>query len=237
MKKFFLFFLLAVVTTAASAQKFVIQDANAQIRQVPAFTGVQVSSAIDLYLSQGEETGVAVSATETAVRDRIKTEVKNGELHIWFDGQGWNNWRGNKKMKAYVSIKTIESLKAGGASDIRLMGKITADKLSVDLSGASDMSGELTCNRLDMDLGGASDLTLTGNIGSTSLRLNGASSVKGWGLVTDYCEIDAGGASSAKVIVNKELKVKAGGASDVAYRGEGVIKEMKSSGASSITKK
>jgi len=229
--------LLLLAMTAVRAQKFVISDANAQLRPAAAFTGVRVSSAIDLYLSQGDETGVAVSAEDPAVRDRIKTEVKDGELRIWFDGQNWKNWRSTRKMKAYVSIKTIESLKADGASDIKLMGRIKADKLSVDLNGASDMTGELDCNKLDMDLSGASDLTITGNIGAASMRLGGASSVKGWGLATDYCEIDAGGASSANVIVNKELSVKAGGASDVRYKGNGVIKEMKTSGASSVSKK
>ncbi len=237
MKKIISLSLLVLTMVAAQAQKFVISDANAQLRTVAPFTGVRISSAIDLYLSQGDETAVAVSAEDPAVRDRIKTEVKDGELRIWFDGQGWKNWRGNKAMKAYVSIKSINSLKASGACDVKLMGKIKADKLSVDLSGASDLEGELDCNKLEMDVSGASDLRLQGTMGSTALRLNGASSVKGWGLTTDYCEVDAGGASSINIVVNKELSVKASGASDINYRGDGVIKEMKTSGASSISKK
>ncbi|MFT4023369.1 MAG: head GIN domain-containing protein [Flavihumibacter sp.] len=237
MKKAGLFCLLLLMMITAGAQKFVISDAHAELRPTAPFTGVRISSAIDLYLSQGDETGVAVSAEDPAVRDRIKTEVKDGELHIWFDGQNWKNWRGNKNMKAYVSVKTIESLKASGASDIKLMGKIRADKLAVDLGGASDLNGELECKTLEMDISGASDLTISGNIGATSMRLRGASSVKSWGLATDYCEVDVSGASSVNVIVNKELNVKASGASDVRYKGDGVIKEMKTSGASSVSKK
>ncbi|HET6993867.1 MAG TPA: hypothetical protein VFI06_02740, partial [Chitinophagaceae bacterium] len=76
MKKFI--FLLSLVTTVmtVSAQK-VVKDANAEKRNVSGYHAISVSNGIDLYLSQGSES-VAVSASETKYRDRIKTEVKNG---------------------------------------------------------------------------------------------------------------------------------------------------------------
>ncbi len=238
MKKILIVLTVIVAALGVQAQKFVINDANAELRKVSEFTGVRISSAIDLYISQGDELGVAVSSSDIKVRDRIKTEVKDGVLRIWFDGgSGWNDWKGNKHMKAYVSVKTLTMIKADGACDVELMGKIKADKLSIDLGGASDLSGQLDCTELDMDVNGASDTKLTGNVGSISIRLNGASSIKGWGLVTDFCDIDANGASSINVTVNKEMKVKASGASDINYKGNGIIREMKSSGASSINRK
>ncbi|GAO45715.1 head GIN domain-containing protein [Flavihumibacter petaseus] len=237
MKQLTLSLLCLVSVMVTRAQKFVINDANAELRQVGSFTGVKVNSAIDLYISQGDEVGVAVSASDKAVRERMRTEVKDGVLHIWMDSKGWTDWKGNKHMKAYVSVKTLTSIKADGACDVNLMGKIKADALNVDLGGASDMSGELECNKLDMDVSGASDTKIKGNVGTISVKVSGASSVKGWDLVADFCEVDASGASSINVVVNKEMKVKASGASDINYKGEGVIREMKSSGASSISKK
>lgn len=237
MKRIVAFLFLLAAAQVTKAQKYIISDGNAVIRNVPAFTGVKVSSAIDLYISQGDQTGVAVSASDSKVKDRIRTEVKDGVLHIWFDGKGWNDWRGNKHMKAYVSVKEVKMIKAEGACDVKLMGMIKSDKLSIDLGGASDISGELECNSLEMDVSGASDTKLKGNVGSISVKLSGASSIKGWDLVSDYVDIDASGASSANVIVNKEMKVNASGASDINYRGSGVIREMKTSGASSISKK
>lgn len=237
MKKILFCSLVLLATMAVRAQKFVINDANAQVRSVPAFKGIKVSSAIDVFISQGDESAVAVSATEDKVRERIRTEVKDGILEIWFDGKGWNDWKGNKHMKAYVSMSTIEMIKASGACDVKLMGKIKADKLSVDFSGASDLNGQLDCNELDMNISGASDTKLEGSVGAISVKLSGASSIKGWGLVADNCEIDASGASSVNITVNKEMKLKASGASDINYKGQGVIREMKSSGASSINHK
>jgi len=45
---------------------------------------IQVSHAINLYLTQSNEEAVAVSAKDTKYRERIRTEVKDGVLKIWY---------------------------------------------------------------------------------------------------------------------------------------------------------
>lgn len=237
MKRILLAMLVLVAFEKVNAQKFIVNDRDAELRTVGSFTGIKASSAMDIYISQGDETGVAVSGTDQKVKDRIKTEVKDGVLNIWFDGKGWTDWRGNKQMKVYVSVKELHMIKVDGACDVQLMGKLKAHKLNVDCGGASDLSGELACDELEMNLSGASDTRLKGNIGRVSIKLSGASSMKGWDLVTDYGDIDAHGASSINLVVNKEMNLRAGGASDINYKGSGLIREMKSSGASSIKRK
>jgi hypothetical protein len=237
MKGILLAFCLVISGVAGYAQKFLISDKNAEMRTVPAFTAIDASSAIDIYISQGDESGVAVSSIDKKVTERIRTEVKDGVLKIWFEGKGWTDWRSDRKMKAYVSVKSLAMIKASGACDVSIMGVLKSDQLNIELGGASDMSGELECKELTMNLNGASDTRLKGKIGKLSAKVSGASSVKGWDLTADYCEIDANGASSINVVVNKEISAKAGGASDIKIRGEGLIRDMKSSGASSISRK
>jgi hypothetical protein len=67
--------------------------------------------------------------------------------------------------------------------------------------------------------------------------LSGSSDLKAFDLSADYCDISASGASDVNITVNKELKVSASGASDVYYKGNGVIKEISSSGASDVKKR
>jgi hypothetical protein len=69
------------------------------------------------------------------------------------------------------------------------------------------------------------------------LTCTGASDFKGYELATDYSDVSATGASSIKITVNKELSVRATGASDVHYKGTGLIREVKSTGASSVSRK
>ena len=100
MKKILIIF-LSLISLNSFAQETVINDKNAEVRNVGSFTAIDVSGAIDVYLSQGNSDAVAVSASEVKYRDRIKTEVDNNTLKIYFDGDklSWNI--GNKKLKAY----------------------------------------------------------------------------------------------------------------------------------------
>ena len=54
-------------------------------RNVTAFSGIKVSGGIDVYLSQGDDYSLAVSASEEKYRDNIKTEVRNGILVISYN--------------------------------------------------------------------------------------------------------------------------------------------------------
>ena len=135
MNKMILSAILLTITLFSFAQNGkVIEDRNAETRNVKGFHAIHVSGGIDLYLTQGNEEAVAVSASELEYRDRIKTEVEDGVLKIYFDNKGFHlNW-GNKKLKAYVSVKNIDALEASGGSDAYLQGTIKSEKLHVELS-------------------------------------------------------------------------------------------------------
>ena len=234
-----LFALLAATALQASvsAQTTTIKDANAEPRDARNFHGIRIGNSFDVFLSQGNEESVAVSASDTKYLADIKVEVKDGILHISYEPKTgrWNS--GNKKLKAYISFKQISTLNVSGACDVDVIGAWKADDLKIDLSGASDLKGKLEAKKLDIDLSGASDMVVTGSAGQIAIEASGASSFKGFDLVTDYCDARASGASDIRITVNKELSAQATGASDIDYKGEGVIRDLKSSGASSVSKK
>jgi len=239
MKRIFLSLGLLLFAAAVFAQQK-INDANAEPREAKNFTSISVSNAFDVYLSQGTEEAVAVSASEQKYKEKIKVEVKDGVLKISFNDEGkfWKRITGNMKLKAYISFKNVHAITASGASDIHMQGKLTADDLSINLSGASDWKvGEVNANKLTIDLSGASDMTVTGSAKDLKIDASGASGFKSWDFAADNCRVEASGASSINFTVNKELNAHATGASSIHYKGEGVIKEIKTSGASSISKK
>ncbi len=220
-----------------NAQTTVINDPNADVRSVGSFSAINVSGGISLYLSQGDEDGVAVSASEVSYRDHIKTSVDNGVLKIWYQADGWKYRAGNKKLVAYVSFKSIRALTASGASDIYVNGMIKGDVLSLRLSGASDFKGAIEINKLNVDQSGASDATITGRAPALDIEASGASEFKGYNLETESCTARASGASDIKITVTKDLYAQASGASSIYYKGNGVPKEVRSNGASNVTKK
>ena len=214
-----------------------VNDPNAEVRVAKDFHGINISDAFDVYINQGDVEAIAVSAEEIKHRDKIKVEVKAGILYVSYDAKGKLNWgSGNKKLKAYISFKDIDQLKVSGACDVYVTGILKAENLSIQQSGASDLKGKLEVNKLTVDLSGASDLMVTGMARQISVEASGASDFKGFDLITDICNVRASGASDIKITVNKELYANASGASDVRYKGNCDIKEIKSSGSSSVTK-
>jgi hypothetical protein len=228
-------FLFISVFSFAQNSK-VINDKNAEVRNAKGFHAIKVSHGIDLYLTQGDE-AVAVSASDIKTRNRIITEVENGVLKIYIENKGMH-WDGDlRKMKAYVSIKTLDGLDASGGSDVFTESTIKGDKLSIGLSGGSDLKAKLEFHDLSLDQSGGSDVDISGSVVNLKIDASGGSDFKGYDFVTDNCDIEASGGSDAQLTVNKELKANASGGSDIYYKGSGVIKEMKSSGSSSISKR
>lgn len=229
--------LLVITTLTASAQqKTVFHDRDAEVRTVGDFHSIDVSSAIDLQLSQGDENSVAISAPGDENRAGVKTVVKNGVLKIWYEQKNWLKGSG-RKTRAYVSVKSLKKLSASGACDITVNGTLNNEELFLDLSGASDFRGNVKVNALKIDLSGASDVVINGAANSLSIDASGASHFKGYDLVAENCRIDASGASDIKITVNKVLNADASGATNIDYKGNGMIGEIKTSGASNIRKR
>jgi hypothetical protein len=210
-------------------------DGNKQTRQVSGFHAIDVSGGIDLYLSNGPES-VAISASSNSVRDHIKTEVEDGTLHIFME-KNWSRGIGSGHMKAYVSLPELKSLEASGGSDVFLQNQITAGDLQIRLSGGSDLKGKLNANHLAITQSGGSDVNLSGNVQNLQVEASGGSDLNGFDLVTDYASLNASGGSESHLTVNKELKIVASGGSDVTYKGAATVREIKSSGSSSVTRK
>ncbi|HUP10779.1 MAG TPA: head GIN domain-containing protein [Niastella sp.] len=226
--------ILLLINLMGLGQGKVIYDPNVEKRPVSSFHAITVSDGIDLYLSQGGEEVLAVSATEAGHRDRIKTVVENGELKIYVE-QGWN-WK-FKKLTAYVSVKEITRLRASGGSDIVVKDSLKCDKLDIRLSGGSDFTGQLTANFLTIEQSGGSDASMKGNVANAKVVASGGSDFRGYDLIAENAILQTSGGSDASITVIKEMAAMASGGSDVNYKGNPVIKYKSANGGGSVTKR
>jgi len=147
----YLFVLLLSAFSLHSFAQTVINDKNAVIRNVSSFSDINVSGGIEIYLSQGNDYALAVSASEDKYRDEIKTEVRNGVLNISFNGSHLN-FSGDRKLRAYISFKTLESIQASGASDAIINGTFKVNSAKIKLSGACEIKGAIDIENLQLDL-------------------------------------------------------------------------------------
>ena len=219
-----------------SFSQTIINDKNAEVRNVGTFSGIKVSGGIDVYLSQSDDYALAVSASDDKFRNDIKTEINNGVLTISYGG-GSGRYNTNRRLRTYVSFKTLESLEASGACDFIINEIFKSGSVKVKLSGACEIKGSVNIDNLQLNVSGASTVKLNGTVQNIKIDASGASDVKNYDLAVDNCVADLSGASDVKITVNKSLSAKASGASSLYYKGNPERKDVSSSGASSISQR
>lgn len=240
MKRIFtlVFTLLTVISVTAQVEKNLVYDGNAEARNHTGFTSIDVSGAIDLYISQGTEDAVAVSASSSEIIGRIRTEMRGNTLRIYFDGKGlnWKKW-GNHKMKAYVTFKNLNEVEASGACNVKVSGTVKVDQFKIEMSGASDFKGAMDVANLQLEATGASRIIVNGVANKVNVNANGASDIRGYDLNADMAKVDASGASVVRLTISKELNASASGASAIYYKGEGLIRDINTSGGATIKRR
>jgi hypothetical protein len=229
-------FSLAGVMAFAQDPK-VINDPNAQKRAVGDFHGIRIGGGIDLYLSQGSEEAVAVSAGDPEIRDRIVTEVRDGVLHIHLDDKWHWNWnQGNLKLKAYVSCKVLDELRASGGTVVDIDQTIKSEKLDVHLSGGGRIHGKFEAGEMTVGISGGGDLYIGGTAGRLEVHVSGGGDFHGYDLAVDDCQARVSGGGDVYVTVNKTLDATVHGGGDIRYKGNGSVQESHTAGGGSISK-
>lgn len=229
--------LITLVTVAAFAQeKTVVADANAQQRTITgSFTGIDVSSGIDLYLTQGNEESIAVSASDEKYMERFKTVVENGTLKIYFDNKGIN-WASNdkRKLKAYVSFKTLEKLHASGGAEVKIQGSLDVADMDMKFTSGAALNGKLKAKVLTVDQNSGSSINISGTAERIKVDVSSGAVFKSYDLTVDYCDAEASSGGLVRVTINKELSAKANSGGGVKYKGDAVIKDINVNSGGSV---
>lgn len=230
MKKLIL--LAAFVSTGLylAAQETTFNDANAEKRTVKAFRAIKVTDGIDLFLSQGNEESVAVSASRDEYRNRIKTEVVDDVLKISYDRESLNDWTsGGKKLKAYVSFKTLDKITASAGAEVMIQGTIKEEVLTVFLNSGAILKGKIEAGKMIMEAESGAHATLSGSSGAFNLNANSGAKVSAYELSTGKADLRCTTGGKIEVTVNEEMKVNASTGGNIHYKGEAKITDVNTS--------
>lgn len=224
-----LFMLVAGAHTASSQWK--------KDRTVSGFTGLSVTSGIDVYLTQGNSEKLTLEA-KGLEEDQIVSRVKNGVLELYIDrkGMSWGFNQGNS-VKAYITFKQLTNLQAGGGSDVFGQGMLSFTDLNVDASGGSDVKLDLKAERLNVSASGGADAVLQGSARSLNASGSGGSDLDARKLIAEICNANSSGGSDVYVNASKEMSLKASGGSDIYYYGPGKVLASSKSGGSDIKRR
>lgn len=213
------------VALVATSQTKTYNDPNAKERPLNgAFTKISIASGIELFLTQGNENALAVSMNDSKYEARFKTEVKDGTLNIWYDNNGvnWKNEKG-RKLKAYVSYKTLESLRCSSGSSTTLTNTLNTGNLSLSFSSGCVFKGDIKATDVTGSLSSGAEVKLSGKAEKLTVSATSGASFKGSNLITAYCTASANSGGSIKIEVQKELNASANSGGEIRYTGAAVL--------------
>jgi len=183
-----------------------------EIREVPAFTGVDAGGAFNVYITKGEPIELKVETDEEFL-EKITTEVSNNILSIKSKGM-----RNPSKLNIYITMPALSYLNASGASSFKCEGVFEADELVLEASGAANVNLAMSVKNLKSNISGAADVKLSGRAVEHTSEVSGAGSLKAFDLESENLTIGVSGAGDARVDVKGTANVNKSGAGSIRYK-------------------
>jgi hypothetical protein len=198
-------------------------------RKTDSFTGLKVSSGIDVYLKQGNDETVTVEADEN-LHEYILTEVRGGVLNVYSE----YNIRDAERKRVYVTMKEVNSVKTTSAGDVIGETSISGDKLELSASSAGDIKLDLKVKSLEIDISSSGDISLTGETDILRADLSSAGDLNAYDLKAREADISVSSAGDADINVSERITARASSAGDINYKGDPKYVDVHSSSAGGI---
>lgn len=196
------------------------------------FTGIKVSTGIDLYINQGSKNKVTVEADEN-LHDIIITEVEDGILKVYTEKNIWKA----KARKVYVTIEDLTSLRATSGSDVYGKGIIKSDKISITATSGANIEITLDANNVETTSTSGSDIKVTGKaINHNSIATSG-SSIDAYSLESKNAIAKATSGADINIYASDKIDVKATSGGDIDFKGNPKSVNKKSTSGGSISAK
>ena len=233
-------------TTSASSG-----SAREEVRKVASFSGIQVSSGINVSFTQEAQQKVVVDSDRP---EFVKTEVVGDILKIYIDNNNNRNLK-FKKLSVTVSAPELSKIAVNSGANFNTLNTIKSDyfqiaatsganlkadldtKGKVELSTTSGSNVRLNVNadELEMSATSGSSATLYGKIKETTFDVSSAATVNAQDLETQKSQINASSAANIKVNATENINVTGTSGASVRYRSNNNVKRNASlSGGASM---
>ncbi len=203
-----------------------------KVRVAENFTGVRVSTGIDVYLKQGNNEAISVEADEN-LHEYILTEVRDGVLHVYTEV----NIRKAERKRVYVTMKDVNSVRTSSAGDVIGETPIKCDKLKLSASSAGNIKLDVNAKEIEADISSSGDITLTGEADMLKADLSSAGDLNAYDLKVREADISASSAGNADINVSEKITARASSAGDINYQGNPKYVDAHSSSAGGIHKR
>ncbi len=188
------------------------------------FDAIKAHYRYELEIVQSNEYSVVVKAVDGKVLESVEIDKIGDQLSFDFDDDRWNWFDQNDEppIRVYITTPSLVDLYLSGACKATVNG-FDEENMDVELRGASELNFNGTVEMLKLDLEGASKGFLYGEGKDIEASLTGASNLEAYEYRVDFAELNASGASKARVYVKRGISGSSSGVADIKYRGTGTF--------------
>lgn len=181
---------------------------------LPAFTGVALSINADVYIEQGAEQKVVVTAQQNII-DLIELDVHDGVWDISFDGCAFSF----SDVKITITVPEIEKLVLTSSGNIYGIGQLETNLIDLVNTGSGEIDLDLVDTGIDATITGSGDIQLSGQTQSLGVVVTGSGDFEAFGLEAEDAVLTISGSGDIECTVTGDLKVTISGSGDVYYKG------------------
>lgn len=173
------------------------QAQHSEVRNLEAFSKINLDGNARLYLMKSNETSVKLDVKKERYLEEYVTEVRNGELFLYFKKKRRGNQ--DRKIKVYLKYKDINSIDLDGFVNLSSDSVLEPNELTI--IGDGFIKGKLTVAVQDLriDLDGFTRLTIAGTADRADLKIDGFGKIDANDLDVVKVRQDSDGFSRIKV--------------------------------------
>ena len=186
-------------------------NARTEVRNVPAFSAIDITGPIDTEIAVGPESHVEITGDDNIV-PLITSDVHGDRLDIG----ARKNVRPSVHLAAKITVPRLVGLSLTGSGDVTAHG-VQGDHLSVTLTGSGTIRADGTAHEAQVDLTGSGKVALDQ-------------------LAAETATVSVSGSGDVAVAASKTLDVSITGSGDVTYRGDPELKK-RITGSGNVSKR
>ena len=135
-----------------------------------------------------------VIEADPGVMPYVRSEVRNGVLHLYLDGRFWRQGNINAiTLNATIVMRDLDYVTLSGMSNLVVEDLFTPERFRFNGRGVSSLAINLNTNQLEMELSGVSTIEINANVsGYSRLNSSGVSTITG-SLITEQAIFDYNG--------------------------------------------
>lgn len=196
------------------------------------FERLEVAGSAQVRLIQGDRDQVFIAGGPD-VQKSIDVELLRDHRLVIRPAGGWKFWS-SSRLQVDVLVRQLSQLVISGNSDVHVVGPLSAERLSVHISGAGQARfDELTADQLRFVVSGAGDGQLRGQVRELTLQVSGKGKLLAEHLRASRATVSISGIGHAGLWVSEELRINVSGIGTVEYWGAPEVRRS-SSGIASV---